>query len=1146
MNRNIVITVLSVLLAASVSLAQTGSTGAITGTVTDPAGALVQQAEIKVTNLDSGESRTATSTGSGTYLVALLPPGMYRVEVSKTGFKLSAYPRVTVNVTETEALNVRLELGAISEEVTVSTEAEQLQTESSSLGRVTNEETVSSLPLVSRNFTQIIGLNPGVSSEVTNATDLGRGNGALRAFSSQGGQVSDNNFQMDGVTANDLQNSGAFSGGVAIPNPDTIQEFRVQTGQYDATYGRNAGANVNVLTKGGSNVFHGTLFEFFRNEKLNANDFFFNQAGQPRPLLRQNQFGGTLGGPVIKDKLLFFGSYQGTRQLNGVSGTCSSNFRTPPLTDDRSRAALGRLFAGQRGFFQTQFGNVGPAILSDGSNISPQAFALLNLKFSNGQYVIPSPQRIDPSQPFNSQGFSAYSNACTFNENQYLANADYLQSSRSKFAFRFFSAGSDQTVTFPGTNLGGPTSPGFPVLNPNQFRNAAVTHTYIFSPALLNEFEIGYHRTVSFTDQQEPIKFSDFGVNAPPYDNGIPAIAITGALTLGGNGQSITLTQNTYVLQDSLSYTWGRHAMRFGGGLTRTQDNAAGFHFIGGLIFQSFPDFLLGLNAVDSGTAAVGVPVGNVLVSVDLQGLFDRAWRVWEGNLYFQDDFKVSRRLTLNLGFRYEKLGDIGDELGRNSNFDYHLANQNPPATGSLQGFVVPSNYTGPIPDGVTKLDNNLGISGTGQNTWNPRVGFAWQVPGTDRFVLRGGYGVYHERSNGQTFFQLLTAPPFSIVNQLIATDNAKATFANPFPPSVPIPSFPRYSPTTSLALTTIDRDFRAPTLQRYSMGLQTQLARDLVLEVGYNGSRGMHLLRQRSINQALLTIPSNPIRGVTTNTVTNIPLRVPYQGFTASGLTDIEPSGASWYNGLDVSLDKRFSHGLQFLAAYTWARLLSTDSFSSSGSNGGSATGDQNDPRQRYGPDAFIRDQRFILSSVYRLPGLKNSHSLVGEVLGGWELAGVFTIQSGQRLTITETNTANVFGITTDRAQLAAGCTYPQLMTSGGSIQQRLSGYFNKSCIAPQLVIGDDKKATTFGNTGVGIVRGPGQDNVDFSVIKQFAIPSWTDRSHLEFRTEFFIALNHPQFENPGTGFTSATFGRIQSTTVNPRVIQFALKFSF
>ena len=978
---------------ASVALAQTADTGAIAGTVTDSAGGVVPQAEIKVVNLGTGESRSATSAQNGSYSVPLLPPGNYRVDVSKTGFKLLTFSSVSVIVTETQSLNAKLEIGAVSEHVTVTSEAEQLQTESSALGRVTNEEMVANLPLVTRNYTQIIGLNPGVSVEVTNATALGRGAGGESNFSSAGGTAKSNNYQMDGVPIDDLQNSGDFSGGIAIPNPDTIQEFKVQTSQYDATYGRNTGANVNVITKGGTNTFHGTLFEFFRNEDLNANDFFFNRVGHPRGVLRQNQFGGTIGGPIVKDKLFFFGSYQGTRQLNGVSGSCSTSFVEPPLTNDRSAAGLGALFAGQRGFYQGALGNVGPAILANGSNISAQGLALMNFKLPGGQYAIPSPQQINTSLPFASQGLSVYSSPCSFNEDQYMANSDYQISPRSKLAVRFLYANSNQTVTFPGTNLGGPPAPGWPVLSPNKYYNASIAHTFIVSPKIINEFQVGYHRVWVHTDQSEPMKFSDLGINAPSYDNGIPEIDMNGAMTLGGNGQSLFDTQNTYTLQDAMSWTWGRQVIRFGGGISRTQNNIEGFHYIGGLIFLSFPDLLLGLNATQSGTAAAGVPVGNVYASVDLAGLFDRAFRTWDGNLFIQDDIKLTRRFTLNIGLRYDRLGDISDALGRNGNFNYNLANPNPPASGSLAGYVVPSNYNGPVPTGVVKLNNNLGYNGTGQNTWNPRIGFAWQLPGSDRFVLRAGYGIYHDRTTGQPFFQLLTDPPFSQINQAVATANGAATIANPLPAAVTLPAFPAYSPTTAFSPTIIDPDYRAPTLQHYSMGLQSRLLRDMVLDVTFNGARGTHLLEERSLNQALLASASAPIRGVTTNTVANVPLRVPYQGFTSATMYDIESNGESWYNALNASLEKRFSHGLQFLASYTFARALETDAGAISGANGGLATGNQNSPSSRYGPDSFIRDQRFVLSAFYAIPGFANSKSFAGKTLGGWRLAGVTTI---------------------------------------------------------------------------------------------------------------------------------------------------------
>src|SRR5947209_4812931 len=359
-------------LATSFLPGRTGGTGAIGGIVTDASGAVVPQAEIKVTNIETAESRRTHSSGDGAYLVSLLLPGKYRVDVSKAGFKALNFSSVEVNVTETETLNAQLQVGAMTEQVSIAADAEQLQTASAALGRVTGERMVVELPLASRNFTQIIGLNPGVVADVNNATDLGRGNGGMSNFSTGGGSVKDNNYQMDGVGTNDIKNSGSFSEGVAIPNPDAIQEVRVQTQQYDASYGRNGGANINVITKSGSNSLHGSLFEFLRNEKLNANDFFFNRQGTPRPILRQNQFGGTVGGAVIKDKLFLFGSYQGTRQLNGVSTSCSTSFVLPPLTDDRSRAALGRLFAGQQGSVGTN--------AADGSNISAQALALLNLK----------------------------------------------------------------------------------------------------------------------------------------------------------------------------------------------------------------------------------------------------------------------------------------------------------------------------------------------------------------------------------------------------------------------------------------------------------------------------------------------------------------------------------------------------------------------------------------------------------------------------------------------------------------------------------------------------------------------------------------------------------------------------------------------
>src|SRR5499427_1268404 len=400
------------LILPSAAAAQTAGTGALSGTVTDSNGAVVSEVQIKVTSDATGEIHTVTSHSSGAYVVPLLLPGTYTVEFAKSGFKTAVKSALEIIVTETARLDVQLEAGGVQEKVTITADAPLLQTESPALGRVTDRDLVNNLPLVTRNYTQIVTLSPGIAANVVNATDLGRGSGGLSQgnFRAYGAGGADNNFQMNGVQINDLQASGTFSGGVAVPNPDAIQEFKVQTGLYDASYGRNAGANVNVVTRSGSNEFHGNVFEFFRNDALNANDFFRNKAGQPKGVLKQNQFGFTFGGPVRKDKLLFFVSYQGMRQINGVGGGATANFFSPPFTNDRSRAALGKLFGGQGGLFG------GVKVANDGSNISPQALALLNLKLPGGQFAIPTPQLINPAQSFALQGFSAFSTPATFNE----------------------------------------------------------------------------------------------------------------------------------------------------------------------------------------------------------------------------------------------------------------------------------------------------------------------------------------------------------------------------------------------------------------------------------------------------------------------------------------------------------------------------------------------------------------------------------------------------------------------------------------------------------------------------------------------------------------------------------------------------------
>ena len=866
--------------------------------------------------------------------------------------------------------------------------------------------------------------------------------------------------------------------------------------------------------------------------------------------MRQNQFGVSLGGPIIKDKLLFFGSYQGTRQLNGLAeastaattgsvGGCRISVTTPALTNDRSAAALGALFANDP--TGPVFG--GETVNPDGSNINPTSLELLQMKLPNGSYLIPTPQIItaNASNP-DAAGLSVFTQPCPFNENQFMTNFDYLQSSKSKFSARFFFANSESNVAFPQVS----NIPGFPRRTDNQYRNLSLSHTYVFSPDLLNQAHFGYHRTVDALLATSPFGWSDVGVTDATQNNGLPCALIVGSDSVCAAYSSI-FYQNVFAFSDSLSLTHGRHSFRFGGGVTRTQGNFLDYTNNDTVVFLSWPDFLLATDGVTNGSGA-----SNIFESVSITGLFDRAFRIWDGFAYAQDDYKLSKRFTANFGIRYDRMGGYSDALGRYVNFNYSLANPTPLAS-TLAGFVAAANYSGgPLPTGVTRSPNNSGINNDGMNDFGPRIGFAWQaLPDSDRIVVRGGYGIYYSPETGQTtFVQLGFTQPFSSIGVNVYPFNSTSTFANPFPQPIPqlsaYPLWNSYSPSTSNSIITMAPNLRPSITQEYSLNTQASLGHNFLLEVGFVGTRGTHVFRGVSLNQADLASPANPIRGQTTNTVDNIGLRVPIEGFSPGSLSQVESEGAFWYNALEASLTKRVSRGLQFLASYTFAKELSTDGANSVVvSNSADTVGNQDDPKARYGRPTFDRTHRFVLSYVYDFPNYHGENAFVGKLLNGWSVSGVTTLQSGLALTVLDTNGNNVYGITNDRAQIVPGCTSGQLATHG-PVTSKLNDYFNAACFTTPPIIGDDHVGTAFGNSGVGIINGPAQKNWDLSLSKKTGVKWPSDAASVEFRAEFFNAFNTPQFANPDANIADASFGQIISTSVNPRLIQFALKFLF
>lgn len=1150
----IAILAITIALVASPPLrSQTASTGALTGVMLDPAGAVVPGVAVHLNAEDGVEAKSGASDDNGSFGFLLLPPGTYELQVEKTNFARLNISDLHVFVAETIHLELHLQLSTRVEQTEVSVHTfPMVQTGTAALGRTVDESAVGSLPLVTRNFTQIMGLSPGVAVGVFNAGELGLGGTALSQIARSndgvfvhGMRSYDNNWQLDGISVSDVQGSGASSGGIPIPSPDTIQEFKVQTGLSDATFGRYAGANVSLITKTGGDAFHGTAFEYFRNSVLNANDFFRNLAAQPRPDLAENQFGASLGGPIQKDKLVFFGSYQGTRQTNGYAAgqsriACSATLTEPPLTDDRSAAALGKLFGGMQGVFG------GAAIQTDGANINPVAVNLLNLKLPDGSFLIPTPQIVDPSKSFDVQGFSVFSVPCHFNENQFDTNLDYLRSPKDTISIRFFFADDDQTVSFPG-NFYNPVSdiPGFTSPSDAGFRVFSLVDTHTFSGTALNETRIGYVRMANTTGSTAPFNWSDVGVAEGQMNNNeVPNLTILGSVQLA-SAFPRRFAQNTFVFADNLSIIHGAHSLRFGGSITRLQDNFSEPGFGSFVEFLSWPDFLLGMSAAENGSA-----FSNVFASQDIYGLFDREYRVWEGSAFGQDDFRIQKNITLNVGARYERLGQFGDNLGRNSSFDFNKADANPPPGGSLDGYIVASNFPGALPQGVTRSDNAFGNYGDGQNTFAPRIGFAWEaLPDSNKFVLRGGYGIYHSRPTGQAFFQNANGAPYTLLRLSVGTVNSNATFqapfAQPFPTPASFPLFTPYSPTTATSIYTAAPDFRPAMVQQFSLNVQSEPKNGWLVEIGYVGTRGTHLQRTRSLNQALEASPQDPIRGLTANTIANIPMRVPLLGIPADSLDEVESAGSSWYDGLEASLTKRMERGLQFQASYTFAKTLDTDGADINATSAGTALtlGNQNLANQRWGRASFDRTHRFVVSETWMLPS--PADGVQRAIFGGWQLAAVVVIQSGTALTIADTNATNIFGISEDRAQLTGTCTKSQLVAAGPT-RSKLNNYFNTSCFTTPPVIGADGIGTAFGNSGTGIVDGPGQASLDLSASKIVVVPWPREKSSLEFRAEFFNALNHPQFANPDTNYSSPTFGVISGTSVNPRVGQVAVRLSF
>jgi len=1181
-------------------LAQSAGTSGLTGTVTDPSGASVPNVTVTLTSADTNQARTAVTGGDGQYKFTLLPPGNYKIRFAAGGFKTSEVSAITLNVTESPVLNKSLEIGSQNENVTVEATSETLQTASSTLGTVVGTRTVTELPLSNRNYTQIISMSAGANAPVNNATAFGKGTQDVSVNGMTPGQ---NNFQMDGVAiqsmaGNGSANDGGIYVGIAVPNPDAIQEFKIQTSTYDATYGRNPGANVNVVTKSGTNTWHGTGFEFLRNAQLDANSFFYNRdicrttyAGQscPKQVLNQNQYGGVIGGPIKKDKLFIFGSYQGTGVKNGIDPAGNANINLYPIVpagDRTSPAFVSALIAGN---CPLNFGGAfGPALSCSATSVSPVALKMLQVKNADGSYYFPTHTTFGDPISFNQPAL--------FSEKQTLVNGDYLMSAKNSLAMRFFYSTDPRTAQF-NTPIGG-ALPGAPLVSQYSNTNAVLKLTTIVTNTFVNEARGSFQRLFSQASDSLPAGWtpSNLGITpiVPSQTQGPALSFLINGFGAGGFLEPQFSPTNQFQYQDQISWSHGKHTIRAGFEMEKAQWNLdfAGLER-GWLFMGSFSNLLAANNpgnifqclfCVSSGPPAAG-------------GII-HAYRETNMNAFFQDDWKINARFTVNVGVRWEYDGTFGEKFGNLTNTWLSQLAPNSQVPTSAQG--LPANFAGwvaagnylshypPPPNGVL-----VNTSGTGAiqdhpplSNFAPRLGFAYQL--NNKLVVRGGAGMFYDRIGADRFVHAVEqGNPYAATLDYSGAAAAPFTIQNPFP-VIPLGSFaqrfsnpsaaclagtaPLFTCTSNLSVPFLNQSIHTPLIRQYNLNVQYEFAPTWVLETGYVGSSGINLLDyNHNVNTAYLASAANPVNGITTTTAANVFYRVPYVGYAPAGLQATAFDGISNYNSLQVTLRKQMSHGLTFQGSYTWSKSMTDLTVDSANSN------NAGNLMQQYGPSYFNRPQRFILNYSWDIPTGKHN-GVAGKLLSGWNISGVTTIQNGAPMTFVDGTAGTAYGTqgtgTTSgfgRSQMCPGKTYADIPTPGG-IESRLGGYsggpgyFNTSAFcAPPAIMPDGVTVTTvaacptcatlFGNTGSGILLGPGQFNFDASILKTTKI---TERTTLQFRAEFFNLMNHPQFANldpgSGTGGTVSSLpqplnagqGTFVNTSVNPRVIQLGLKVIF
>jgi hypothetical protein len=1100
-------------------------TGSIRGSVIDPSGALVQSATVSAQQTETGLTRTATTNREGEYVLVELPIGHYQIRAEAKGYQKYLQEGIILDVNRSATVDIHLKVGAETQQIEVQADAQMVQSTVSSLGETVMQREILDLPLDGRNFSQLGTLQPGVVPLTPGLLEAGGPARANQGYAVDGQRPESNNFLIDGA-----DNVSAVDGGFVLKPPiDAIAEFKILSHNANAEFGRNTGSTTNIVTRSGTNKFHGAAWEFLRNDAMDASDYFTHSV-EP---LKQNQFGATFGGPIRNDKTFFFGYYEGFRNRQGESVPA-----TVPSVAER----------------QGNFGELCTAGFDPGGICAnaQQQLTFFGTPVPFNQLTLFTP--IDPIAtnllpffPLPNNGPNGFIGTQTLIENndQFGVRIDHYLSHADTLNFRYmYSSGPTTDPLSPvGANV-----PGFPVGEDDRAQNFVAQETHVFSPTTIGVARFSYLRNKFLLDQhlnhESP---ADLGFE---YDPTLPSAAGPPFIQIGGYasvGDPITgprnTFQNTFDFSGSLSKILGRHELKFGGGYRRDQINALqGIATNGFFVFAGIPsqaNFLYNDGFANFLSA-------NPVVFLQGGGDFSREIRDRAMNLYAQDNYRVTSRLTLNLGLRYELPFPATENKNRVNLFVPGA--QSTVIPGAPAGLLYPGDRG--VPDGLIPAQ---------KTAFAPRAGFAWDPRGDAKTVVSAAYGIFYEpyyTGEGGPLQDPISSPPYLKTLQLGFPINS---FANPFyspdPFGVPFPE--------PMTLLVISRNLHLPYAQDWNLNIQRSIGADWLLQVGYVGTTGVRLPRFIEGNPAVYvpglddTSPgcAPPAQPCPLSTSSNANQRRLYSGCTLadppsscvySSVGEIASIANSSYNALQASLRKRFSHGLSFLASYTWSHSIDdVSSFNITGSASQPVAGENDlaqnpfDLAAERGNSMFDARHRFVLSYQWSLPFFQHSDNWYGRVLGNWQLNGIFTAMSGTPFTVFDSNDVSLQGQAPEISGFSSN--RPNLVGDPNSGPHTAAQWFNVNAF--QAIVQDpNSPVQQFGDEGRNVVRGPGYVNWDFSAFKNFKL---TETKELQFRGELFNVLNHTNFRLPVSDIESATFGQIQSD-VSPRVIQVALKFLF